>query len=254
MFRTIFVTAFIFQSRSHQNKIEFANRSAAKIHAVKSTTRIAICTFSACIELWLSWLFHGKFLKNKRSHRVELKILKNACLAVIFFLYCCINLCIRDLFPIFAAKIKNRMPDLSTWGLFGLFLASFLAATVVPFSSEALLTVMIARQFPVGDCILVATAGNWLGGMSSFGLGYLGRWEWIEKYLHVSRQSIEKWHNRMYNRGAVFAFLCWVPFVGDVFAVGLGFLRTNGWIVALFMLLGKASRYVVWAWLSGFFV
>ena len=138
--------------------------------------------------------------------------------------------------------------DYSLWGL---FLASFLAATVVPFSSEALLTYLIANGTDVTAAVLVASAGNWLGGMSSFAIGYLGKWEWIEKYLRIKRETIEKWHNRLYKRGAVFAFLCWVPAVGDIFAVGLGILRTNILITAVFMLAGKFVRYVIWGWLTG---
>jgi membrane protein YqaA with SNARE-associated domain len=99
--------------------------------------------------------------------------------------------------------------------------------------------------------VLVATAGNFLGGMSSFAIGWLGKWEWIEKYLRVKREKIEKWHNRLYNRGAVFAFLSWVPFVGDIFAVGLGVIRANVMITAAAMLAGKFLRYVVWGWLTG---
>jgi len=143
------------------------------------------------------------------------------------------------------------MEGLFNYIFWGLFLASFLAATVVPFSSEAILTFLIANGTDVPSAVLVATAGNWLGGMSSFGIGYMGKWEWIEKYLRVKRETIEKWHNRLYRRGAVFAFLCWVPAVGDIFAVGLGILRANIWITASAMLAGKFLRYVVWAWLSG---
>ena len=109
--------------------------------------------------------------------------------------------------------------DYSLWGL---FLASFLAATVVPFSSEALLTFLIANGTDAYTAVLVATAGNWLGGMSSFAIGYMGKWEWIEKYLRIKRETIEKWHNRLYKRGAIFAFLSWLSAVGDIFAVGLG--------------------------------
>jgi membrane protein YqaA with SNARE-associated domain len=138
--------------------------------------------------------------------------------------------------------------DYSLWGL---FLASFLAATVVPFSSEALLTYLIASGTPVSTAVVVATAGNWLGGMSSFAIGYMGKWEWIEKYLRVKRSTIEKWHNRLYKRGAIFAFLSWVPAVGDIFAIGLGILRANILTVSIAMLIGKLLRYLVWAWLSG---
>jgi len=138
--------------------------------------------------------------------------------------------------------------DYSLWGL---FLASFLAATVVPFSSEALLSFLIINGTNAYAAVLVATAGNWLGGMSSFAIGYLGKWEWIEKYLRIKRETIEKWHDRLYQRGALFAFLSWIPAVGDVFAVGLGLLRANILITAIAMLAGKFFRYVVWGWLTG---
>jgi membrane protein YqaA with SNARE-associated domain len=137
------------------------------------------------------------------------------------------------------------------YSLWGLFLASFLAATVVPFSSEALLSVLIATGTDVTTAILVATAGNWLGGLSSFAIGYLGKWEWIEKYLRVKRETIEKWHDRLYKRGAVFAFFSWLPAVGDVFSVGLGLLRANIIITALSMLAGRFIRYLIWGWITG---
>ncbi len=136
------------------------------------------------------------------------------------------------------------------YGLWGLFAASFLAATVIPFSSDALLLFMVAKGFDPVLSIAVATLGNWLGGMSSYFLGYLGKWDWIEKYLRIKRQKIEQWHERLEKRGAVFAFLSWLPLVGDVFAVGLGILRTNWKMVAIAMLAGKMLRYIVWAWLG----
>ncbi len=138
--------------------------------------------------------------------------------------------------------------DYSLWGL---FLASFLAATIVPFSSEALLSFLIINGTDAYIAVIVATTGNWLGGMSSFAIGYLGKWEWIEKYFRIKRATIEKWHNRLYKRGAVFAFLAWVPAVGDIFAVGLGVLRANILITSLAMLAGKFLRYVIWGWLTG---
>ena len=136
------------------------------------------------------------------------------------------------------------------YGLWGLFAASFLAATLVPFSSDALLLLMVANGFDPVWSILVATLGNWLGGMSSYFLGYLGKWEWIEKYLRIKREKIERWHDQLEKRGAIFAFFSWLPLIGDVFAVGLGILRTDWRTVAFAMLAGKMMRYAVWAWLG----
>lgn len=143
------------------------------------------------------------------------------------------------------------MGALFDYNLWGLFLASFLAATVVPFSSEVVLTAVLANGTDVMWAVIIASLGNWAGGMTSFALGFLGKWEWIEKYLRVKRTTIEKWHNRLYNRGAIFAFLTWLPGVGDIFAIGLGVLRTNIWVVAITMFVGKLLRYIVWAWITG---
>ena len=143
------------------------------------------------------------------------------------------------------------MEGLFDYTLWGLFLASFLAATVVPFSSEALLTFLIINGTDPYAAVLVATAGNWLGGMSSYAIGYMGKWVWIEKYLRIKRETIEKWHDRLYRKGAIFAFLSWVPAVGDIFAVGLGLLRSSIPITAVAMLAGKFLRYVIWGWLTG---
>lgn len=143
------------------------------------------------------------------------------------------------------------MGALFDYSLWGLFLASFLAATVVPFSSEVVLTAVLANGTDVLWAVIIASLGNWAGGMTSFALGYLGKWEWIEKYLRVKRETIEKWHNRLYKRGGFFAFLTWLPGVGDIFAIGLGVLRANIFIVAVTMFAGKLVRYIVWAWLTG---
>lgn len=143
------------------------------------------------------------------------------------------------------------MEGLFDYTLWGLFLASFLSATVIPFSSEAMLSFLIVKGTDPYAAVLVASAGNWVGGMSSYAIGYMGKWVWIEKYLRIKRVTIEKWHDRLYKRGAIFAFLSWMPLVGDVFAVGLGLLRSNIIITASAMFAGKLLRYIIWCWLTG---
>lgn len=130
-------------------------------------------------------------------------------------------------------------------GYLGLFVGSFLAATVVPFSADVLLVgLLIAGGSPMLT-ILVATLGNWLGGLTSYAIGRIGKWEWIER-LHVSRESLEKQKSRIDRYGAVVALLTWVPFIGDVFAVALGFYRVRFVPMAFWMLVGKCGRFVTW--------
>lgn len=142
------------------------------------------------------------------------------------------------------------MTELFEYGYWGLFLASFLAATILPFSSEAILSLSIYAGFDISLTVTVASFGNWLGGLSSYYLGYLGKWEWIEKVLRVKREKAEKVRAYLQKRGNTFAFFAFLPFVGDLIPLGLGLIRTNPYWMALFMGIGKLSRYIVWAWLT----
>ena len=135
---------------------------------------------------------------------------------------------------------------LAEYGLLGLFVGSFLAATVVPFSADVLLVGMLVADVNSAVALLVvATLGNWIGGITSYGIGRAGKWEWIER-LHVSRESLEKQKTRIERFGAPIALLTWVPFIGDVFAVALGFYRVKFLPAIFWMLVGKGARFVCW--------
>jgi len=139
-------------------------------------------------------------------------------------------------------KVEDYWIDL---GYLGLFIVSFLAATVVPFSSEAVLALMLAGPFSVTGILLSATAGNWLGGMSGYGLGYLAKWNWIEKWLRLKREKVYGFKLRVERYGSVLAFFTWLPGIGDILAVALGVFRVSWKKVALWMLVGKFLRYLV---------
>lgn len=137
--------------------------------------------------------------------------------------------------------------ELGEWwmelGLLGLFLASFLAATILPFSSEFVLMSMTAGPWGTAELWMVASLGNWLGGMSSYGLGRLGDPDRIARWLRTDPAKAEDWRIRLERHGAWAAWLCWLPIVGDPIAIALGLGRTHLATTALFMLLGKALRY-----------
>ena len=82
--------------------------------------------------------------------------------------------------------------------------------------------------------------------MSCYGLGLLGKTEWIEKYLKLDAAKLQKVQDWIQNKGAWMGVFVFLPGIGDFIAVALGFLRANVWIVAISMLLGKAIRYWVW--------
>jgi membrane protein YqaA with SNARE-associated domain len=135
-------------------------------------------------------------------------------------------------------------------GYWALFFATFLAATIVPFSSEVVLSAMLMAGYDPYTSLAVATFGNWLGGMSSYGIGRLGKIEWIHRYLRIPQNKLDKAHRFVEGKVAWVSLLCWLPFVGDVIAVVLGLLRANIWVTSIGMFLGKAIRYVVWGYLT----
>ncbi len=139
------------------------------------------------------------------------------------------------------------MESLVEYGYIGLFIGAFLAATIIPFSSDAQMVALLALGGDPFICVTVATLGNWLGGLSSYGLGYIGKWKWIEKYLKVKEETLIKQKERVDKYGASLAFFSWLPGIGDVLALALGFYKVSFKKSAIFMLIGKGARFVMWA-------
>lgn len=119
--------------------------------------------------------------------------------------------------------------------LLSLFASSFLAATLLPGGSEIALFAVV-KNFPsaLWMALAIATLGNTLGGMSSFGMGWL---------LPQNRQLKHVEKLRRYGTPAL--LLAWVPLIGDALCLAAGWLRLNWWQAALFMAIGKFARYWV---------
>lgn len=130
------------------------------------------------------------------------------------------------------------------YGYIGVFIAAFLAATILPFSSEIVLSGVLLTGASFWPVIIAATLGNILGGMTCYWLGKLGKIEWLVKYFKMDPKKIDKWTNWLHGKGSWTAFFVFLPGVGDFFAVGLGFLRANAWHVLFWMSLGKFLRYL----------
>ena len=138
------------------------------------------------------------------------------------------------------------MEFLIAYGYIGVFIASFLAATVLPFSSEIVLAGVLLTNAAYWPCMIAATLGNFLGGMTCYWLGMAGKIDWIKNYLRMNTDKLLKMQDKLKDKGAWIGFFAFLPGVGDFIIVGLGFLRVNIWITALSMFVGKALRYWIW--------
>ena len=142
------------------------------------------------------------------------------------------------------------MAEWIEYGYWGMFLAAFLAATVLPFSSDVLLSAMLVAEFDALNLWIFASIGNWLGGLVSYGMGYLGKIEWIEKYLRVKKEKVDRFRSYAEKYGSYFALITWLPIVGDPMAIALGFVKTPLVPTAIWMFVGKSMRYAVIIWLT----
>lgn len=124
--------------------------------------------------------------------------------------------------------------------LWALFWSSFLAATLLPGGSEAVLfAVLKLHPGQVWPALGVATLGNTLGGMSSYLIGRIIP----QKKGLPGLPAVRKY-------GSPALLFSWVPVIGDPLCAAAGWLRVSPWLAALFIALGKFARYVVIAALA----
>jgi membrane protein YqaA with SNARE-associated domain len=120
-----------------------------------------------------------------------------------------------------------------------MFGSSFLSATLLPGSSEALLiALLIAKKTSVYGLLLAASLGNTLGGLTNILIGRL---------LPLKRQG--RWHDTamtwLHRLGPAALLFSWLPVIGDLLCVLAGWLRF-AWLPAmLFLAVGKTLRYIV---------
>lgn len=133
---------------------------------------------------------------------------------------------------------------LESWGYIGLFLATFLAATIVPFPSELVFIFCITQLNPV-LCILVATAGNTLGALTLYWMGTLGKLRWLCTYGRIPPQKLHRFSQKARKWGPPLAIISFLPALGQVIVICLGLLRCDLSKTTLFIILGKGGRYIV---------
>jgi membrane protein YqaA with SNARE-associated domain len=127
--------------------------------------------------------------------------------------------------------------------LLALFTSSFLAATLLPGGSEAVLFgVLTTHPQLYWPALCIASLGNTLGGMSSYAIG---RFLPDEKALLRKSAGNKRGLEWVRKHGSPVLLLAWVPLIGDLICVAAGWLRVNWISTMLFMAAGKFFRY--WA-------
>ena len=134
---------------------------------------------------------------------------------------------------------------LSQYGYWGMLIAAFLAGSFFPFSSEAVMIGLLATGLAPWPLVMYGTIGNVLGSVFNYFVGRLGKLSWVEKYLHVSKEQLDKAERFMAGRGAWMGFFAFLPFLGSAITILLGFMRANMFISFLSITIGKFLRYLL---------
>lgn len=123
------------------------------------------------------------------------------------------------------------------WQWLGLWFSAFSSATILPGTSDVVLLAFVHAYESLWPwALLVATLGNGMGSMVSYGMGRL------VPDKHQPSERIKHWIDKY---GIWALLMAWVPFVGDGLAIAAGWLRLNFWLSSLLLVVGKFARYAV---------
>ena len=140
------------------------------------------------------------------------------------------------------------------YGYWGMLLAAFLAGSFFPFSSEAVMIALLAAGLQPWPLVAYGTVGNVLGSVVNYGIGRMGRTEWIERYLHVSEERMEQAQRFMRGGGAWMGFFAFLPVLGSAITIALGLMRANPIITFISITIGKLLRYVILIYGTGLLI
>jgi len=131
---------------------------------------------------------------------------------------------------------------LPKFGLGAVFVIAFVSATLLPLGSEpAVFGLVKLNPHLFWPAVLVASAGNTLGGALTWWMGY-GAERAVERVQHrkLEHRAL-RWLERF---GAKACLLSWLPVVGDPLCAVAGWLRLPFWPCVAYMAIGKFARYL----------
>ncbi len=130
--------------------------------------------------------------------------------------------------------------------LAGLFVAAFLAATILPLASEVPLALLVSRDGDLFLPVAIATLGNYLGACTTYALARAASSR-IGRATAVRSARALDWFQRY---GPPALLLSWVPLIGDGIVILAGAARVPVGTFSFWTVLGKAARYLVVAWIA----
>lgn len=134
---------------------------------------------------------------------------------------------------------------LKDYGYLGMGIMAFLSGTVLPIASEVLLVFFLGTGLNAIGLTLSAAAGNTLAGVVCYASGRFAKRECVQSFFRISDKKMQRADRLIHKYGLWTAFFSFVPVIGEVLLISLGFMRADKTKVLLYMSLGKVIRYSI---------
>ncbi len=131
------------------------------------------------------------------------------------------------------------------WGYLGVFIVSFVAATIFPISPEAIIVVLYSQGYSAPLMIAVATIGGYLGSLTYYYLAIGGRNLILTRFVTVSPERMEKTEAWFERWGTIILFFSWVPIIGEPLIIVAGALRVRLSVFTFWVIFGRIVRFTV---------
>jgi membrane protein YqaA with SNARE-associated domain len=135
--------------------------------------------------------------------------------------------------------------DYINLGYIGIFLAAFIASTLLPTPSELIILLAFENNFNVYLVILIATLGNVLGSLTNYYIGYFSNSKKLIQRFNLNQTKIDKWIVKSEKYGFWLGLLAWLPFIGDPLMAIVGFLKVKIIPLTITITIGKLTRYII---------
>lgn len=137
----------------------------------------------------------------------------------------------------------------ASYGYWGMGIASFLAGTFFPFSSEAVMAaLLVSSNMDPFMTVMSGTIGNVVGSMVNYWIGSAATPEHISKWFRIKKSRLDSAQNYVQKYGSWVGFFSFIPILGTAISIALGVLRANVWGTLLSTFIGKCLRYVIVAY------
>lgn len=141
--------------------------------------------------------------------------------------------------------MESLLLFLEQWGDWGMFITALISGCYFPISSEVVMVALLAAGVNPWELFAYGVAGNIIGGMGSYYLGYICNSDKLERILRVKHDKLERAAQMANKHGALAAFFGWLPMLGSALLTTLGMMRTNVPITFVSMSAGKVVRYLI---------